>query len=219
MRVLLVEDDDRIAADAALALTEAGFVPVRERDGEKAWVTGGIGDFAAVVLDLGLPNVDGLTVLKRWREEGLKMPVLVLTARGGWMEKVEGINAGADDFLAKPFHVEELVARVRALTRRAAGLASSVHRIGDLLFDARQMHLTIRGHGVALTPNEFRAFNYLVTHRGRVVPPGELIEHIYGADSAVTTNALEALIRRIRSKVGTDCIETRRGFGYIVVDV
>jgi DNA-binding response OmpR family regulator len=218
MRVLLVEDDDRVAADAALALREAGFVPVRERDGDKAWVIGGSEDFAAVVLDLGLPNVDGLTVLKRWREEGLKVPVLVLTARGGWMERVEGIDAGADDYLAKPFHIEELVARVRALTRRAAGHASSVQRIGDLVFDTRQMRLTVRGHAVALTPSEFRALNYLVTHRGRVVPPGELIEHIYGGDDAVTTNALEALIGRIRRKVGADCIETRRGFGYIVMD-
>jgi two-component system OmpR family response regulator len=218
MRVLLVEDDERIAADAAMALTEAGFVPVRERDGEKAWATGGSEDFAAVVLDLGLPTIDGLTVLKRWRDEGLRTPVLVLTARGGWMERVEGIDAGADDYLAKPFHVEELVARVRALIRRAAGLASSVQRIGDLVLDTRQMRLTAHGHVIPLTPSEFRALNYLVTHRGRVVPPGELIEHIHGGDDAVTTNALEALIGRIRRKVGADFIETRRGLGYIVAD-
>jgi DNA-binding response OmpR family regulator len=157
-----------------------------------------------------------MSVLKRWREEGLKTPVLVLTARGGWMERVEGIDAGADDYLAKPFHMEELIARLRALIRRAAGLPSSVLRAGDVLLDTRQMRVMRDGRAIALTSGEFRALNYLLTNRGRVVSPGELIEHIHGGDDAVTTNALEALIGRIRRKVGAGLIETRRGFGYIV---
>jgi DNA-binding response OmpR family regulator len=216
MRILLVEDDDRIAADTIGALGDAGFVAVRETDGENAWATGGTDDFAAIILDLGLPGLDGLSVLKRWREEGLKTPVLVLTARGSWMERVEGIDAGADDYLAKPFHMEELVARLRALIRRAAGSPAAVLQAGDLRLDTRQMRVMRAGRAISLTASEFRALNYLVTHRGRVVPPGELIEHIHGGDDAVTTNALEALIGRIRRKVGADLIETRRGFGYIV---
>jgi DNA-binding response OmpR family regulator len=216
MRVLLVEDDDTIAADLVAALRDAGFVALRESDGHRAWATGGTDDFAAIVLDLGLPGLDGMSVLKRWREEGLDTPVLVLTARGGWMERVEGIDAGADDYLAKPFHMEELIARLRALIRRAAGLPTSVLKAGDLLLDTRQMRVMRAGRAIALTSSEFRALNYLVTNRGRVVSPGELIEHIHGGDDAVTTNALEALIGRIRKKIGADLIETRRGFGYIV---
>jgi DNA-binding response OmpR family regulator len=217
MRVLLVEDDDKIAAEAAAALADAGFVTARECDGRGAWANGG-DDFAAIVLDLGLPGLDGLSVLKRWREEGLRTPVLILSARGGWMERVEGIDAGADDYLTKPFHMEELIARLRALVRRASGLASSVQQIGDLLIDMRGLRVTRCGCSIALTASEFRALNYLVAHRGRVVPPHELIDHIHGGDDAVSTNALEALIGRIRRKLGAEFIETRRGFGYIVPD-
>ncbi len=216
MRLLLVEDDEQIATEAMAALKNAGFIVQCERDGRSAWVTAGSGAFAIVILDLGLPGLDGLTVLKRWREEGLGTPVLVVTARGGWMEIVEGIDAGADDYLSKPFHMEELIARVRALIRRSADLSSPVMQVGDLLIDERQKKVVRSGRSIPLTPNEFRAFDFLVTHRGRVVPVGELIEHIHGSDDAVTTNALEALIGRIRRKVGAELIQTRRGFGYIV---
>jgi two-component system, OmpR family, response regulator len=216
MRVLLVEDDDRIAEDAVAALFEAGFVVVREREGEAGWVTGGTDDFAAIILDLGLPDIDGLTILKRWREEGLRTPVLVLTARGSWLERVEGIDAGADDYLPKPFHMEELIARLRALVRRAAGIPSSLFKCGELIIDKRQTCVIKQGRPVLLTPQEFRALNYLVTNCGRTVSTSELIEHVHGDSDAVSANAMEALIGRIRRKLGAELIETRRGCGYVV---
>lgn len=216
MRLLLVEDDDTIAADTAAALGDAGFVVTQERRGEAAWVAGGTADFAAIVLDLGLPDIDGLTVLKRWREEGIRTPILILTARGSWIERVEGINAGADDYLPKPFQIEELIARLKALIRRAAGVIRPVLRCGDIEIDTRQMQVTRRGQPILLTPSEFKVLNYLVTYSGRVVSAGELIDHIHGDSDAVSENAMEALIGRLRRKLGVELIETRRGFGYVV---
>jgi DNA-binding response OmpR family regulator len=218
MRVLLVEDDDRIASDIVAALAAGGFVVLRERDGQSGWSSGGSDEFAATILDLGLPYLDGLSVLRRWREEGVRTPVLVLSARGSWIEKVEGMNAGADDYLAKPFHMEELVARLRALVRRSVGVASSIQHIGDIIIDMRQQRVASRGRSVSLTPHELRALNYLVAHRGRVISHSELIDHVHGAGEAVTNNALEALVGRIRRKLGAELIETRRGFGYVVSD-
>jgi DNA-binding response OmpR family regulator len=216
MRVLVVEDEARIAADLRTALTEAGFLVEVVGDGDTAWFEGSTEDYDLVVLDLGLPALDGLSVLKRWRAENRRMPVLVLTARGAWAERVEGIDAGADDYLAKPFRMEELIARVRALVRRAAGHAAPVLTAGPLAVDTRQMRVSVDGRSVALSPLEYRLIAYLVHHAGRVVPPSELIEHLYGDDDARDANALEAVVTRLRRKLGAAAIETRRGFGYVV---
>lgn len=218
MRILLVEDEPRIAADVARALADSGYCADIATDGEDAWFRGDTENFDLVVLDLGLPKMDGLSVLKRWRDSGRAMPVLILTARGAWAERVEGIDAGADDYLAKPFQMEELIARVRALIRRAAGLSASVIEAGALRVDPRQMRVTVNGAAVNLTPLEYRLVAYLCHHRGRVVPPSELIEHLHGDDDAREANAIEALLTRLRRKLGPDAIETRRGFGYLVPD-
>lgn len=214
MRILVVEDDPRICADITAALIAAGYTTEVARDGDEAWFRGDTEDFDLVVLDLGLPRLDGLTVLRRWRAGNRHMPVLVLTARGAWAERVEGIDAGADDYLPKPFHIEELIARVRALIRRAAGLGAAVIEAGALRLDTRQMRVTMAGSPVDLSPLEYRLVSYLAHHRDRIVPPGELIEHLYGDDDAREANALEALMTRLRRKLGASAIETRRGFGY-----
>jgi DNA-binding response OmpR family regulator len=216
MRVLLVEDDDRIAGDVARGLQAAGFTVEREADGEEAWFRGDSESFDAVVLDLGLPAMDGLAVLKRWRTDGRSMPVLVLTARGAWTERVEGIEAGADDYLPKPFRMEELVARLRAIIRRAAGHAAPTITAGRVTLDPRQMRVTVDGVPVPLSPQEYRLVAYLMHHRGRVVTQLELTEHLYHQDIERESNAIEVLVGRVRRKLGTDLIETRRGFGYLV---
>mgnify|MGYP001576313531 CR=1 FL=1 len=216
MRVLLVEDDRRIAADVARALQAAGYVVETVSDGEEAWFRGDTEDYGAIVLDLGLPKMDGLSVLKRWRANGRRTPVLILTARGSWAERVDGIDAGADDYLAKPFRMEELVSRLRAIVRRSAGQASSVVTVGDVTLDERQMKVSVRGIPVTLSPLEYRLAAYLLLHRGRVVSQQELSENIYGQDDAHDSNAIEVLIGRVRRKLGADLIETRRGFGYLV---
>lgn len=216
MRVLVVEDEVRIAADVQQALTAAGYVVELSADGEDAWFRGDTEDYALIVLDLGLPRLDGLTALKRWRAAGRKTPVLVLTARGAWRERVEGIDAGADDYLVKPFQLEELVARARALIRRSVGLASSEVSAGRILVDTRQMRVLVDHQQVSLSALEYRLVAYLVHHAGRVVPAGELMEQLYGADDGRDANALEALIVRLRRKLGADAIETRRGLGYLM---
>ncbi|HEX7072694.1 MAG TPA: response regulator transcription factor [Hyphomicrobiaceae bacterium] len=216
MRILVVEDEPRIAADVRAALEAAGYLVDIARDGDEAWFRGDTEDYDLVVLDLGLPKIDGLAVLKRWRAAGRAMPVLVLTARGSWSERVEGIDAGADDYLPKPFRMEELVARVRAVIRRSAGHADSVIEVGPLTLDIRQMRLTKDGVPVALSPLEYRLVAYLMHHKGRVVPGPELLEHLYGDDDAHEANALEAVVARLRKKLGPDAIETRRGFGYLI---
>lgn len=218
MRALVVEDETRINADIVAALEHAGFSCDVAFDGEEAWFRGETGQFDIVVLDLGLPKLDGFLVLKRWREAGHDVPVLVLTARGAWSERVDGIEAGADDYLVKPFEMSELLARVRAITRRAAGHGSAILQIGELRLDTRQMELTRTGAPVALSALEYRLMSYLMHHADRVVPPTELIDHIYGDDDARETNALEALITRLRRKLGGGAIETRRGFGYRLCD-
>jgi len=216
MRVLVVEDEPAIAAGITAALSASGYQARTAADGEEAWFLGDTENFDLVVLDLGLPKMDGLAVLKRWRSAGRQMPVLILTARGAWPERVEGIDAGADDYLAKPFQIEELMARVRALIRRAAGHASPVITAGPISIDTRQMRIMIEGVPTVVSPLEYRLAAYLVHHKGRVVPPGELIEHLYGDDDARDANALEAVITRLRKKLGAEIIETRRGFGYLV---
>jgi two-component system, OmpR family, response regulator len=216
MRVLLVEDDDRIARDVTAALTAAGYLVERESNGEEAWFKGDTEDYGAVILDLGLPGMDGLSILKRWRANGRNTPILVLTARGTWAERVEGIDAGADDYLPKPFKMEELLARLRAIVRRSAGVSFPIIEIGPLVLDARQMQISRAGVPVSLTPQEYRLMSYLMLHAGRVVPHAELIEQLYGHDSDKDANAIEVLIGRARRKIGPDIIETRRGFGYVI---
>jgi len=216
MRILVVEDEPKIAASLESALAASGYQTSVAADGEAAWVLGDTEDFDLAILDLGLPKLDGLSVLKRWRASGRQMPVLILTARGAWPERVEGIDAGADDYLPKPFRIEELLARVRALIRRSAGHASPVLEAGPLAVDTRQMRVMMDGAALSVSPLEYRLVAYLVHHKGRVIPPGELIEHLYGGDDARDANAVEAVVARLRKKLGSDVIETRRGFGYIV---
>jgi two-component system, OmpR family, response regulator len=219
MRILLVEDEPRIVDDVVAMLQAGGYVVETAQDGEQAWFRGDTEDYDLVVLDLGLPKMDGLAVLKRWRAAGRTMPILVLSARGTWAERVEGIDAGADDYLPKPFRAEELLARVRGLIRRSAGLAMPVIEAGTLNLDVRQMRVTRNGAPVTLSPLEYRLVAYLMHHKGRVVPAPELLEHLYGDNDARDANALEAVITRLRRKLGAGVIETRRGFGYAIAAI
>jgi DNA-binding response OmpR family regulator len=216
MKVLVVEDEPRIAADVATALKASGYAVDIVGDGEEAWFVGGTETYDAAILDLGLPHLDGLTLLKRWRQEGRAFPVLVLTARGAWTERVEGIDAGADDYLPKPFEMDELLARLRAILRRSAGQSAPVLTSGALSLDTRQMRVTRGGLPVSLSPLEYRLFAYLMHHAGRVVPSTELAEHLYDTDHDRDTNAIEVIVARLRRKLGAEAIETRRGFGYVV---
>ena len=216
MRALIVEDDRRIAEDLTRALGSVGFRVEAATDGEKAWFLGGTESYDLIVLDLGLPRLDGLSVLKRWRAEGVTSPVLILTARGSWKERVEGIDAGADDYLPKPFRMEELLARARALVRRIGGQAASQQSVGELAIDLNRMSISLQGVPVNVTPLEFRLISYLALHRDRVISPTELLDHLYGDEDSRDTNALEAVIVRVRRKLGPGVIGTRRGFGYFL---
>ncbi len=216
MRCLVVEDDPDIQADIRRALEAAGFVIDVAGDGEAAWYGGDTGDYDAAVLDLGLPRLDGLSVLRRWRTAGRAFPVIVVSARGDWTEKVEGIEAGADDYLAKPFEMGELVARVRALVRRGAGRLTPMVEIGRLRLDTARMSATFDGAPAKLSPLEFRLLDYLAHQPGRVVSAGELAEHLYGAAEERDANAIEAVVARLRRKFGPDIVGTRRGFGYVL---
>jgi DNA-binding response OmpR family regulator len=216
MRVLVVEDDQRIAADVSRTLETSGYVVETVANGEDAWFLGDTEDYGAVILDLGLPGMDGLAVLKRWRTNGRHMPVLVLTARGSWAERVDGIDAGADDYLPKPFRMEELLARLRSIVRRSAGQGSSVMTAGVITLDERQMKVTRRGVPIALSPLEYRLIAHLLRNRGRVVSQQELDENVYGHGEEHDSNTLEVLVGRVRKKLGADVIETRRGFGYLM---
>lgn len=216
MRILIAEDDQRIAEPLSVALTSAGFVVEIETDGEVAWYRGDTEEFETVILDLGLPTLDGLTILKRWRSADRNSPVLVLTARGRWEEKVEAIEAGADDYVVKPCRVEEVLARVRAIIRRSNGLASSRINFGDYVFDARQMQVSRDGVPIELTPLEFRLLSQLLHSRGRVLSQVELTDHLYSQDSDRDPNSIEQLVGRLRRRLGQGIIETRRGYGYVL---
>ncbi len=218
MRALIVEDEPTVATDLRLALDNAGFVVDVARDGEDAWFKGGVEDYDVAVLDLGLPRLDGLSVLKRWRSAERMFPVLILSARSDWTEKVAGIEAGADDYLSKPFEMGELIARVRALVRRAAGRASSTIKVGRLVLDTHRMSATYAGRPTRLSQLEFRFLDYLAHQSGRAVSAGELAEHLYGAAEPSDSNAIEALVVRLRRKLGVEAIETRRGFGYVLAN-
>jgi DNA-binding response OmpR family regulator len=216
MRILIVEDEERIRRDLKSHLQTAGYVVHEAANGEDAWFLGDTEEFDAVILDIGLPKLDGLSVLKRWREAGRNFPILILTARGGWTDRVEGIDGGADDYLVKPFRMEELIARVRALIRRSAGRASPMLQAGPLTLDTSRAKAIVEGETVPLSPLEYRLLSYLLHHRGRVVSRVELVEHIYHDDVEPDSNALEVLVGRVRRKIGSDLIETRRGHGYLV---
>lgn len=214
MRLLLVEDDPTLRAQLHAGLTQAGYAVDDSDNGRDAQYLGAHEPFDAVILDLGLPQLDGLTVLKRWREEGRTMPVLILTARDRWHEKVTGIDAGADDYLTKPFHMEELLARVRALIRRAQGLASPLLQHGPLTLDTRSGRVTCDGETVSLTSQEFRLLSYLMHRPGAIVSRTELTEHLYDQDFDLDSNVIEVFIGRLRRKLPPGTIETVRGMGY-----
>ena len=214
MRILLAEDEPALAVEIARVLEAAGYAVDSARDGVRAEFLGQTERYDAVVLDLGLPGLDGLSILKHWRQAGIRVPVLVLTARGSWHERVEGIDTGADDYVTKPFRVEELLARLRALIRRASGQASAELRCGPVVLDTRLSRVTMDGVPVKLTSHEFRVLSYLMHHRGRVVPQSELTEHIYAESQDRDSNTVEVFIARLRRKLGPSLIATVRGLGY-----
>jgi DNA-binding response OmpR family regulator len=216
MRVLVVEDDPRISRDVIETLTSAGYTADHASEGEDAWFKGDTEEYSAVILDLGLPGMDGLAILKKWRANGRAFPILVLTARGTWSERVEGIDAGADDYLPKPFKMDELLARLRAVIRRSAGHATPSITIGEVVVDPKQMRVTVGGVPKSLSPQEYRLLSYLMFHAGRVVPQQELSEQLHGSYEERESNAVEVLIGRVRRKLGIELIETRRGFGYLI---
>lgn len=217
MRILLVEDEPTLRAQLRAGLAEAGYAVDEADNGRDAHFLGDTETFDAVVLDLGLPVLDGLTVLKRWRDGGRTMPVLILTARDNWNEKVAGIDAGADDYLTKPFHMEELLARVRALIRRASGLASAVLQCGVLTLDTRSGRVTLAGQPVSLTSHEYKVLDYLMHRPGAVVSRTELTEHIYAQDFERDSNTIEVFVGRLRRKLPPELIATVRGQGYRLV--
>jgi two-component system OmpR family response regulator len=214
MRVLVVEDEARLARQLSAALAQAGYAVDCAGDGERADFLCQTERYDAAVLDLGLPAVDGLTLLRRWRDAGLTLPVLVLTARGSWHEKVQGIDGGADDYVAKPFRMEEVLARLRALIRRASGQVAVELRCGAIALEPRAARVTRNGSAVKLTAHEFRVLSYLMHHRGRVVSQTELSDHIYAEHLDRDSNTVEVFIGRLRRKLGADAIVTVRGLGY-----
>jgi two-component system OmpR family response regulator len=214
MRILVVEDDKDLNRQVSDALVDAGYVVDRAFDGEEGHFLGDTEPYDAVVLDIGLPQMDGISVVERWRRDGRKMPVLILTARDRWSDKVSGIDAGADDYVAKPFHIEEVLARVRALIRRAAGHASSELTCGPLRLDTNASKADIDGVPLKLTSHEFRLLAYLMHHMGKVVSRTELVEHLYDQDFDRDSNTIEVFVGRLRRKMRIDMIETVRGMGY-----
>lgn len=218
MRVLVVEDDPDLGRQLTDALSQNGYAVDLAPDGEEGHFLGDTEPYDAVVLDLGLPKMDGVRVLEKWRAAGKDMPVLILTARDRWSEKVAGFDAGADDYLTKPFVTEELLARLRALMRRAAGHASAALECGDLRVDTRAARASVAGEPIKLTAHEYRVLSYLMHHQGRVVPRTELVEHIYDQDFDRDSNTIEVFVGRLRRKIGSNRILTERGLGYRLID-
>lgn len=218
MRILVVEDEPALRAQLVEAMTAAGYTIETAADGREAHWLGDVEPFDAVVLDLGLPILDGISVLKRWRAAGRTMPVLILTARSAWQEKVAGIDAGADDYLAKPFHMEELLARLRALLRRGGEHASAQWRCGPILLDTRQARVLVDGQPLQLTSHEYKLLSLLMQRKGDVLSRTELAEHIYAYDAERDSNTIEVFVARLRKKLPPDSIETVRGLGYRLAD-
>ena len=216
MRILIIEDEASIARQLTTALADAGYAVDHAGDGERGDFLAQTEHYDAIVLDLGLPKIDGLSLLRAWRDAGMDVPVLVVTARGSWHEKVQGIDGGADDYVAKPFRMEEVLARLRALIRRASGRITTELRCGPVALDPRAARVTVNGVPVKLTSHEFRVLSYLMHHPGRVVPQSELVEHIYAQGTDRDSNTVEVFIGRLRRKLGVSCIETVRGMGYRV---
>jgi two-component system, OmpR family, response regulator len=216
MRILVVEDDPDLNRQIAGALEDAGYVVDKAMDGEEGLYLGETEPYDAVVLDLGLPVLDGVSVLEKWRRADKKMPVLILTARDRWSDKVAGFDAGADDYVAKPFHMEEVLARIRALVRRSAGHASSELECGDLSLDTKSARVSVKGMPVKLTSLEFRLLSYLMHHKGKVVSRTELVEHLYDQDFDRDSNTIEVFVGRLRKKLGVDVLHTIRGMGYCI---
>ena len=216
MRLLVVEDDKDLNRQVVGALEQAGYAVDRAFDGEEGHFLGETEPYDAVVLDIGLPKQDGVSILEAWRKAGRAMPVLILTARDRWSDKVQGFDAGADDYLAKPFHMEELLARLRALLRRSAGHATSELACGPVRLDARAGRVTVNGAAIKLTSHEYRLIAYLMHHAGRIVSRAEIVEHLYDQDFDRDSNTVEVFVGRLRKKLGADIIETVRGLGYIV---
>ncbi|RDD62779.1 response regulator [Ferruginivarius sediminum] len=214
MRVLVVEDDDQLRQQLVRAFEQAGYAVDATVDGKEAEFLGATETYDTVVLDLGLPGVGGLSVLRSWREAENDVPVLILTARGAWTERVEGIDAGADDYLPKPFRMEELLARVRALIRRASGHGAAELRCGPLVLDTRANRVTVDGAPVTLTAHEYRVLAYLMHHVGETVSRSELSEHVYAYDMDRDSNTIEVFVGRLRKKLGREIIKTERGLGY-----
>jgi two-component system OmpR family response regulator len=216
LRLLVIEDDPDLNRQLAAALTDAGYVVDRAFDGEEGHYLGESEPYDAVILDIGLPKMDGISVLESWRRTGRAMPVLMLTARDRWSDKVQGFDAGADDYVAKPFHLEEVLARVRALLRRSAGHAKSEFNCGPVRLDARTGRVSVNGNPVKLTSHEYRLLAYLMHHTGRVVSRTELVEHLYDQDFDRDSNTIEVFVGRIRKKLGVEIIQTVRGLGYLL---
>ncbi len=214
MRLLVVEDDPDLNRQLVTALSEADYAVDSAFDGEEGHFLGDTEPYDAVILDLGLPQMDGISVLEKWRRDERKMPVLILTARDRWSDKVAGMDAGADDYVAKPFHMEEILARVRALLRRSAGHAKNEIEVGPLRLDARTSRVTVDGAPIKLTSHEYRLLAYLMHHQGRVVSRTELVEHLYDQDFDRDSNTIEVFVGRLRKKLPSELIETVRGLGY-----
>ncbi len=214
MRLLVVEDDPDINRQLVTALTDAGYVVDSASDGEEGHFLGDTEPYDCVILDLGLPVMDGVSVLEAWRRESRKMPVLILTARDRWSDKVSGFDAGADDYVSKPFHMEEVLARVRALLRRNAGHATSELTCGPMMLDTKAAKVTVEGQAIKLTSLEYRLLAYLMHHQDRVVSRTELVEHLYDQDFDRDSNTIEVFVGRVRRKIGVDMIKTARGLGY-----
>ncbi len=214
MRILIVEDEKDLNRQLEDACLEAGYVVDKAYDGEEGHFLGDTEPYDAVILDIGLPEMDGLTILEKWRENGKTMPVLMLTARDRWSDKVTGMDAGADDYVAKPFHIEEVLARLRALIRRSSGQASSQLTCGEIVFDTRTSKVTYQGSAVKLTSHELRLLSYLLHHPGEVISRTELTEHLYDQDFDKDSNTIEVFVGRLRKKLDPDFVETVRGLGY-----